>query len=322
MTTFIVAPVSARSGGTLVSSALALLLAEKPTSILFVRASTVPISKSEQSMLKGALAGSSLKFVETKAKASPSDIASAVKSNPERSAIIEGLSGDWEYNLRLAEETDGWVVLLCGPNDDFMGAIEKCGSRVGGVILNRVPQYRRMEARLRVSEALREKGIPLLGVLPEDRELLSPTLEEVRVHLKGDYVGAEQKGDILIGNFLIGGAILDWAPFYFGSREKVGVIVRGDRPDIQLAALQSDTVRALIISKGVPPIEYVLYEADTRSIPLVVVEGDTVQVADRIGGLELGVALHPEKIARMKSLIAENADVTEMERMLEVPVTG
>ena len=177
--------------------------------------------------------------------------------------LVEGSSGDPMADLKLAEKTDALVVLVCGYNDDVPAAAAPYGSRLAGVIINNVPIYRRNELDSRIAPQISAAGIKLIGWLPEDRRLLAPTVDLVAEHLDGILAVCPENKDRLIDNFLIGGLVLDWGPHYFGSKENVGVVVRGDRPDVQLAALQTDTVRALVLTKGIPPIEYVYYEAES-----------------------------------------------------------
>ena len=164
--------------------------------------------------------------------------------------VVEGSSGDPMADLKLAEKTDALVVLVCGYNDDVPTAAAPYGTRLAGVIVNNVPVYRRNEFDSRIAPQISAAGIKLIGWLPEDRRLLAPTVDLVAEHLDGILAVCPENKDRLIDNFLIGGLVLDWGPHYFGSKENVGVVVRGDRPDVQLAALQTDTVRASGAHKG------------------------------------------------------------------------
>ena len=101
------------------------------------------------------------------------------------------------------------------------------------------------------------------------------------------------------------------------------MIVRGDRPDVQLAAIQTDTTRALLLTKGVRPVEYVIYEADQRGIPLIVVPGSTHDVAEKLEGLQPEVGFdHEDKLHRMIELVSEHLDISALEDQLAQPVTG
>lgn len=252
----------------------------------------------------------------------PATIASKVKEIAGNISIIEGKTTDHAANLALAEELDGLVLLVAQSTDDILSSASSYGSRLAGVVINYVSRYRVHEVESRIIPALRQANINVIGWIPEDRRLLAPTLRLVAEHLESDFISNEEGADRLIDNFLIGGMILDWGPFYFGSRDNVGVVVRGDRPDIQLAALQTGTVRAMVLTKGARPVEYVLYEAMQRGIPLVVTDGSTEEVATKLEGLQAKVRFnHPDKVARIRELALERLDLDALEKALSQPVT-
>lgn len=261
---------------------------------------------------------------------SPATVASRVKemarlaspADQSKIVVIEGKTGDHAANLALAEETDGLVLLVAQTADDILPSANSYGSRLAGVIINSVPRYRTHDVETRIIPDLELANIRVLGWLPEDRRLLAPTLRLVAEHLSAEIILNEQEADRLIDNFLIGGLVLDWGPFYFGSQENVGVVVRGDRPDIQLAALQTDTVRAMVLTKGARPVEYVIYEATQRGVPLVLTDGSTEETTARLEGLQAKVRFdHPEKLARIRELADERLDLDALEAALSQPVT-
>ena len=103
----------------------------------------------------------------------------------------------------------------------------------------------------------------------------------------------------------------------------MAVLVRGDRPDIQLAALQTGTVRALILTGGVRPIEYVYHEAERLGTPVVVVPTDTYQAAAKLEAA-VGQARfdHPDKLARYQELAEGRLDFAALDAALAQPATG
>ena len=236
--------------------------------------------------------------------------------------VVEGSSGDPAADVRLAEEADALVVLVCGYNDDAPAAAAEYGSRLAGVVINNVPVYRRNEVETQIAPRITAAGVKLIGWLPEDRRLLAPTVDLVAEHMGGTVAACEENTNRLIDNFLIGGLVLDWGPHYFGSQENVGVVVRGDRPDVQLAALQTDTVRALVLTKGIPPIEYVYYEADQRGIPIVVVPDDTAAAAAKLETLLPRIEFdHEDKLARVVELIESHLDLDAIRDAARQPAT-
>ncbi len=322
MSTIILSSLHSNTGNTAIAVGLALRLADKLSSVVLVTNNSTIQLDTEQSAIANALSNN-VRLLKEDLSLSARAIALNLKQFQRDTVIIDGVSGNIEYNLRLAEETDGRVLLICNHQDDITESASYLGYRLAGVVYNRLPPYRVIEYQNRNINMLKNQGIVCFGAIGEDRRLLSPTLEEVKQHLNGEYVSRTQNGNtLLIDNFMIGGMILDWGPFYFNSRENTCVIVRGDRPDIQLAALQSNSVRALVVSKGIMPTEYALYEADTREIPIVVVSDDTLEVAEKIDTLKIGAFLYTSKIAVMQELIGKNIDIKQIENLLTAPATG
>ena len=238
-------------------------------------------------------------------------------------AVIEGLAGAPGPNLSLARALDGRVVLVAPFGDDPAAQARSYEERLAGVVINSVPRYKLRGFVNGSRKRTEEADVPYLGWIPEDRRLLAPSVRDLAGQLEGEFVVCESHADRLIDNVLIGGMVREWASFYFGSRHNVGVLVRGDRPDIQLAALQTGTVRALILTTGVRPIEYVYYEAERLGTPVVVVEADTHRAAAM---LETAVGRarfdHPDKLARYLELAEDRLDFGALDAALAQPVTG
>ena len=237
-------------------------------------------------------------------------------------AVVEGEAGDHIKNLELAEATDGLIILVGNFGEDMIKQSAPYGTRLLGIIVNSVPRYRQHELEAIVLPTLQQSNVPFLGWIPETRRLLAPTAIEVSNHLQAEIICNPQSTDRLIDNFLIGGMILDWGPTYFNSQENVGVIVRGDRPDIQLAALQSDSVKAMILTGGAQPVEYVIYEAGKRNIPIALTSLDTTSVAEQLGTLPFRNTFnHSGKLDCMLELIKKSIDLDTIENALTQPVT-
>ena len=156
---------------------------------------------------------------------------------------------------------------------------------------------------------MESRGLASLGVIPEDRSLLGVTVGQVASHLKGRYVVGEVLADSLVQHFLVGGFGMDSGLEYFGLRDNKAVIVRGDRPDVQMAALQTPTT-CMVLTKGIEPIEYVLNEAELEEVPVVVVESNTLDTMAALSAVQdLARFDHPAKLARYVELLEEHVDV-------------
>ena len=96
--------------------------------------------------------------------------------------------------------------------------------------------------------------------------MLAVTVEQVAAHLGGAWVQEPENTDSLIERFLIGGNILDSGETYYGRYSNQAVIVRAERPDIQLASLMEDTACLVLTGRG-DPTEYIKAEAMQRNGP-------------------------------------------------------
>ena len=256
--------------------------------------------------------------------ASPAEVAAALAKAAAGSslAVVEGKTGGHEDNLALAEASDGMVVLAARFGDDILSAASAYGSRLVGVVVNAVPRYRQHELESTVIPSLDQADIKMLGWIPEDRRLLAPTAAQVADHLGAELILNEESSGRLVDNFLIGGMILDWGPTYFRSQKNVGVIVRGDRPDIQLAALQSDTMQMMVLTGGARPVEYVVYEAGQREVPVALTSAGTAETADSLGDLLPKIRFdHPDKLTRMLELARDRLDLDAVENAMALPST-
>lgn len=178
------------------------------------------------------------------------------------------------------------------------------GSDLGGIILNGVTRHRRYETEQEILSPLRARGLPVLGAIPESRQMLAPTLQQLAEQLEGRWLQEPADPAVAIEHFLIGGNIMDSGPNYFGRHAAQGVITRAARPDIQMASLQGDT-RCLILTGGDVPTEYIQVEARKRAIPLLLVNAGTLDTAEIVGRLS-GQAPHtPEKLAHFAALLEQ-----------------
>ena len=242
-------------------------------------------------------------------------------SNKNKS-IIEG-TDDIKTNLDLAEETDGMIILIANYSDQIIKISKLYKDRLLGVIVNNVSKHRVWNIQNELVPRLSKDKINFLGWIPDDRVLLAPRVNEVVSFLEGEYLTEEYNKEKLLDNFLIGGLVLDWGPTYFSIHEKSGVIIRGDRPDVQLAALHTEKTKAVFLTKGMKPVEYVYYEADQSKIPLITVPGNTHDVVEKLEDLQQNIEFnHKEKLEYMVNLVEKNISIELISDALETTPTG
>jgi len=163
----------------------------------------------------------------------------------------------------------------------LINTCQKFGKYLLGVVLNKVPRSKLEQVRNGRPAQFAKAGINVLGVLPEDRVLLTLTIGELAEHLQGKILNCAEKSTELVENFMLGAMTVDSGPEYFGRRANKAVVVRSGRPDMQLAALETST-RCLILSGNEEPTRTVLYGAEDKGIPVILAEGDTAAIVTGI----------------------------------------
>ena len=187
-------------------------------------------------------------------------------------------------------------------------AAKSLGDDLAGVIINGVTRHRRMAVEQQVVSVLRGAGTPVLGAIPEDREMLALTVRQVAEFLGGRWIQEPEDATAWVDRFLIGGNIMDSGPSYFGRYPNQAVITRSGRPDIQMACLASDT-KCLVLTGGEEPTEYIRVEARQRSAAVLLVPGSTLEVAESLAGLlERANPYSEQKLSRFAALMERHLD--------------
>jgi len=183
------------------------------------------------------------------------------------------------------------------------------GQNLSGVLINARTKYTSHEVQESFIPEIEDLNIKVFGTIPEDRKLLSATVDQVVKHLNGEYVlKVEERSSELIENFLVGGWTMDEGSLYFATKESKAVITRGDRPDLQMSALNTKT-SCLIMTKGINPIEYVEYEAQEEGVSIIVVDTDTLNTMESLDSLiDIVKFDHVLKLERLHELIKSEVD--------------
>lgn len=180
--------------------------------------------------------------------------------------------------------------------------------RLLGTIVNLVTGHRIRHVNGLLSKKIRE-DMKSLGVVPEDRLMLSITLGDLADHLDAKWVAGQEKASELVERFIIGGNIMDSGQTYFGRGSNEAVVVRGDRPDIQLAALTT-SINALILTGGHYPVEYVRHEVEREGVSLMVVPHKTNMAMDILSkALTKVTPYHYQKVLRFQELLDLHCDM-------------
>src|SRR5690606_26950317 len=122
---------------------------------------------------------------------------------------------------------------------------------------------------------LNSAKINVFGCVTSERLLSSVSIREMAKHLEGTILSATYKQDELVESFMLGAMGAELALKFFREKPDKAVITGGDRADIQLAALETDT-KCLILTGNFSPSSIVVGRAEELGVPLLLVKYDTL----------------------------------------------
>jgi BioD-like phosphotransacetylase family protein len=190
-----------------------------------------------------------------------------------------------------------------------------------GAILNAVPDAQRRFVEREVRPAIEELGVPVLGVLPEERALRAASVGELAAFLGGVVMTAPDALGNLVENYMVGAMSHVSGLPYFNRKTNKAVVTGGDRLDVIMAALGTPC-RCIIATGGVDPDPVLIERAEAEEVPIVQVAEDAVTTLDRIGVFLRGVRFHHEgKVEPFVELFRRNVELAALERALGVPAT-
>jgi len=202
------------------------------------------------------------------------------------------------------------VIIVAGYSEELLKAINSCkdfGEYLLGVVLNKVPGTRVEHVRGETSTQLNKAGVSILGVLPEDRALFAPTMGELAEHIQGEVLSGAEKSAELVENFMLGAMCVDPGPEYFGRKDNKAVVVRSERPDMQLAALET-SLRCLVLTGDAAPKPDVLYRAEEKSVPIILARDDITTIVSNIESALGKTGFNQEKLQKLTEIMEQHFD--------------
>jgi len=213
----------------------------------------------------------------------------------------------------LVAKYDASTVLVL---DDLLADRERLGDRVLGCVLNAVERDRMDFMQELVVPFLGKHGLPVYAVLPTDRILSSVTVSQLAEVLSGEIICRADLGDELVENLMIGAMSVDASLAYFRRKLNKAVITGGDRPDIQLAALETST-KCLILTGNFHPNPLIINRAEEAGVPIILVKHDTLVTVQLAEEAFQRIRFHHEKrIDRFERMLAERFDFAALYKAL------
>ncbi len=192
--------------------------------------------------------------------------------------------------------------------DDSLTAQQRLGESLVGVVLNAIPRQRMPFVQEMVKPALEARGVGVLAVLPQERLLLSVSVGDLVNFLSGKVLCCPDKMDELVEHLMVGAMSVDSALSYFRRKPNKAVITGGDRPDIQLAALETST-KCVILTGNLRPSPIILGRAEEVGVPMILVRQDTLTAVEVIERFFGKTRFHLEKkVRRFEEMLEDRFD--------------
>lgn len=277
----------------------------------------------------------------------PEDMAPVLLNDRRVMAVLRGDEHDFAERVRsahrrIAKDKDvvvmegggslreGWIVDLAPPQvsdlldaneivvvpydndlqlvDDLITARARLGESLLGGVVNNVPKHRLDFARDLAKPFVERHDVPVLAILPREKVLQAASVAELRDGLCGEVLCGHQALDELVENVMVGAMSVDSALTYFRRKLNKAVITGGDRPDIQLAALETST-RCLILTGNLRPSPMIIGRAEEAGVPIIMTYYDTFTIVEMIEKFFGKTRFHQEKkIERFEGLLNEHMD--------------
>ncbi|QLH74426.1 MAG: AAA family ATPase [Methanomassiliicoccales archaeon] len=184
----------------------------------------------------------------------------------------------------------------------FNQLLKSYNVRFRGVILNQSEDDR-------MAKLLERKGITVLGRIPTLRQLRTFTVREVKEALDADVVVADDRLNKEVERVMVGAMTPETAITVLRRHAKKAIITGGDRSDIQMAALQTDT-SCLVLTGGLYPAATVVAKAYETGVPILVTRQDTLEAAEKVEHLIARIDPdHQDRLDLVRNTVREHVDI-------------
>jgi len=209
------------------------------------------------------------------------------------------------------------VIVASGSDEDILDDIlflrrqvDLSGVEIAGFIINGVNAIDSFK-ELYLPEI--EKEVKVLGIVPHSVELGYYNLRFLADRLFAKVLTCERNLGRVVKHIFIGAMAGDTAlqkPF-FRKSDKL-IITGGDRTDMILAAIESDSAGILLTNNILPPAN-ILARVEESGIPMLLANTETNEAARRIAGLQPLLTLDDRpRIELLRDLVSKHIDIAAL----------
>ncbi len=220
---------------------------------------------------------------------------------------------------QLAKEFNAKVLLSVKGDEDLIAEkamlyseyVKWKGGEMLGVVINLVPFHEVERMKGVITPIMEERGLEVLGVIPDKREITLPTVREIAEALEAEVLTGQEKMDSLVDGYLIGAMTPESALSWLRRSVGKSLITGGDRADLILTALETG-VSAIILTGNIYPSVQVLSSAEKKGVPILLVPMDTYVAVTKLDVLSGRIMPSPSSINKIEltmKIIGENVDI-------------
>jgi len=183
-----------------------------------------------------------------------------------------------------------------------------------GVVMNKVLPDRLDSIADIARRGFERLGLELVGMIPRERMLAQPSLEQVCETIRGQFLHGGRRSRRRIGKTMIGA--MSASNIFLGVENDTLLIVPGDREDV-VAAVLSHSIETgggpfcgVVISDDLTPGGEVQEMMRRARLPLIASPIDSYSIANRIHSMTVKTMPGDvEKIGRIQSLVSQHVDI-------------
>jgi BioD-like phosphotransacetylase family protein len=184
------------------------------------------------------------------------------------------------------------------------------------VLINAVPDKGMRLVQNRIVPALQDAGLAVLAIIPQDRILLGLSVGELASSLGADVLCADDQLALPVEAVMISAMSDEGAEAYFRRVARKAVVAGGDRPDIHMPALATDT-SCIVLTEGHDPDPTVFKTAEEQGVPLLKVRPSTIETLEHVSDALAGARFRQaHKVSRAVALFGAQIDDDSLRHLL------
>ena len=172
------------------------------------------------------------------------------------------------------------LVVRGAPSKEDSALAASLGDRLAGTIATRVPSA----SVENVARDLTNNGLRPLALLPEDRTLAAPSVDEIRAALGAQVLYDGENGRDTVEDIIIAPVYADPARPHFRRFASKAILAPFNKTDLLLVAIETQAA-CLVITGGAQPSPYVADRAQGEETTVMLAPGETPETVTSLANV-------------------------------------